>query len=379
MKIGKVFRKDLGKWRWKIDITIAGQRIRRADFTTKREAIEAIAAMHTQVRAHRYGLLTPRPTVTLYDLYAEVKEDYAAKERRQILPTLDGFLKVVGPSTKLVDISRADWKKYLTDCKERELKPGTINRYMADISRALHSAPEHFPELGEWRPPSAPWEPAPLGRDRLLSAEELGKLLAALRSERQPREWASSVGWRYEVYDLFRLMLLLAAREGEVLNLRQAQISWDWKTVLIDATKTHTRRVIPLSDSALEILKCRKGAGQQVFKEIPKDALYNALDRAGEISGVTYGDNVENGWVIYDLRHAAATVIENSGVPYSAVSAILGHKRKDQTATYTHADLATMRRGLESLEAWCREIDGFSRNSAEIKRTTVKRRKASAA
>jgi site-specific recombinase XerD len=63
--------------------------------------------------------------------------------------------------------------------------------------------------------------------------------------------------------------------------------------------------------------------------------------------------------VMYDLRHCAATVMKNAGVPYSAVAAILGHKRKDQTATYTHAQLSTMRRGVESLESWCQEIDGF--------------------
>jgi integrase len=83
------------------------------------------------------------------------------------------------------------------------------------------------------------------------------------------------------------------------------------------------------------------------------------LNRTGEVSGVAYGDNVDNGWVIYDLRHVAATVMENAGIPYSAVSAILGHKRKDQTATYAHAQLDTLRRAVEVLESHCREIDGF--------------------
>ena len=74
---------------------------------------------------------------------------------------------------------------------------------------------------------------------------------------------------------------------------------------------------------------------------------------------MAYGDNIENGWVIYDLRHVAATVMENAGVPYSAVSVILGHKRSDQTATYAHAQLETLRHGVETLENYCRGIDGF--------------------
>jgi integrase len=154
-------------------------------------------------------------------------------------------------------------------------------------------------------------------------------------------------------------MLLTGAREGEILNLRQEQISWDWRTVKIVATKTKTVRVVPLSDLALEILKNREDFS------INKDKLYRVLRRTGESSGVIYGDNIQGGWVLYDLRHVAATVMENAGIPYSAVSAILGHKRTDQTATYAHAQLETLRKAVLTLETYCREIDGFMGNLAQ--------------
>lgn len=121
--------------------------------------------------------------------------------------------------------------------------------------------------------------------------------------------------------------------------------------------------MIPLSDSALEILKARD-QGQRFFT-INRDKLYRTLERIGVMSGVAYGDNVDGGWVIYDLRHVAATVMENAGIPYSGVSAILGHKRRDQTATYAHAQLETLRRGVDVLEKHCREIDGFFSEKAE--------------
>jgi integrase len=197
----------------------------------------------------------------------------------------------------------------------------------------------------------------PQGRQRVLSREEISKILFALRAGRQHYEQYFSVKNRAEVLDLFRLMLLTGAREGEILNLRQDQISWDWRTVRIVSKKGGgSVRVIPLSDSALEILKSRQGPR---FFSINRDKLYRVLNRTGENSGVAYGDNIDNGWVIYDLRHVAATVMENAGIPYSAVSAILGHKRKDQTATYAHAQMDTLRRAVEVLETHCREIDGF--------------------
>ena len=352
MQIKKVFRKDLDEYRWKIDVTVNGQRIRRADFEKKSDAEDAISALRLKARSERYGLTLPKPKITLGALKKSLTKD------RKDLRIFTEFADLIGPETLLTDLTRADWKNYVDALKARQCKPGTINRYMAEISAILSSASERFPDLGEWRQPKIPWLTWPLGRSRVLSREELSKILFALRAERQHYEQYFSVKNRAEVLDLFRLMLLTGAREGEILSLRQDQISWDWRTVKIVSKKGGgSVRVVPLSDSALEILKARN-QGQRFFS-INRDKLYRTLERIGEMSGVAYGDNIDNGWVCYDLRHVAATVLENAGIPYSAVSAILGHKRKDQTATYAHAQMETLRRAVDVLENHCREIDGF--------------------
>jgi integrase len=116
-----------------------------------------------------------------------------------------------------------------------------------------------------------------------------------------------------------------------------------------------------LSDTAFEILKAPKNE-PRFFKKLTHYGLYKALQRAGEIAKIAYGERIEGGWVIYDLRYLAGTVMENPGVPYSAVAAVLGHERRDQTATYSHVKLETMRHGVEVLEKHCREIDGFFQN-----------------
>lgn len=365
MKIEKKFRKDLNAWRWGFDVTIMGQRIRRYDFQLKRDAQDALAALQTRARAHRYGLIMPEPIITLQDLQHKLSNDKSLAKRKPLLATFEEFLDAVDSLKPLNKLNRADWKIFLTQLEERKLKPGTINHYLGRVSSALNKAGDYFPTLSEWRPPSAPWTSEPPGRERVLSKEEVSKLLAALRSERQKFEQVRSVDHRHEVHDLFRLMFLTAAREGELLALNPRAVSWDWKTVQIDATKTNTRRVIPLSDAAFEILKARKQHAPRFFKRLTHYGLYKALQRAGEIAGVEYGGLVDGGWIIYDVRHLAATVMESGGVPYSAVAAILGHKRQDQTATYTHVQMETMRRGVEVLEKHCREIDGFFSVSAD--------------
>lgn len=376
MKITKVFRKDLDAYRWKIDITVDGRRTRRADFITKQEAVDAIAALLTSSRAIRYGLSVPRPKITLEDLATKAEKDRVLKSRLQTLRVFKDFIELIGPKTELFNLTRADWKRYVDSLMDRSRKPTTINKYLSEISAVFASAPEIFPDLGEWRAPRVPWLRLSPGRDRLLSKDEIAKILAAFRSERQFGERMRSVSYRLEIHDLFRLMLLTGAREGELLNLKQSQVSWDWRTVRIESKKGGgSVRVVPLSDAALEILKARADCAPKFFKHITLDPLYTALRQAAKIAGVAYGDKIDNGWVLYDLRHVAATVMENAGVPYSAVSAILGHKRRDQTATYAHAQLDTLRKGIEILESWCREIDGFMGSGREFSMSPATSRK----
>jgi integrase len=358
MDIKKVWRKDLGEWRWKIDVTVDGRRYRHSDFESKQEAEEAISALRLNARAKRYGLAKPKTKVTLGALKTSLTKD------KKDLRIFTEFVRLVGPEMLLRDLTRADWKNYVDSLKARQCKPGTINRYMAEVSAILSSALERFPDLGEWRCPKIPWLTYAPGRNRVLPREEISKILFALRAERQHYEQYLSVKNRVEVFDLFRLMLLTGAREGEILNLKSSQVSWDWKTIKIVSKKGGgSIRVVPLSETALEILRSRP---EKRFFSINRDKLYRVLNRIGESSGVAYGDNIDEGWVIYDLRHVAATVLENAGTPYSAVSAILGHKRKDQTATYTHAQLDTLRRAIETLESWCRDIDGFLATKVEF-------------
>lgn len=346
----------MDQWRWGFDVTISGQRIRRYEWERKQEAIDAVAALYGKARAIRYGLAIARPNVTLQNLKEKCDKDNTINPRN--LQLFAQFVNLIGEKTELTKLNKTDWRVFVDSLRTRKLKPGTVNRYLAAVSGVLSSASERFPDLGEWTAPKAPWLDYPLGRNRILSKEEIHKLLAACLVERQYYEQAQMIENRREVFDVIRLMLLTGAREGEILNLKQSQINWDWKTVKIESKKGGgSLRIVPLSGSAWEILKAR--SDRQRFFNLSRDRLYSTLKRLAEISGVRYGDKTDNGWVFYDLRHVAGTVMENAGIPYSAVAAILGHKRRDQTATYAHAQLDTLKRAVEVLEQHCREIDGF--------------------
>jgi integrase len=360
MIIEKVYRKDLDDYRWKIDITVAGRRIRRADFERKKDAEDAIAALKGAHRNARYGLERPQPSITLGQLRDRAAKDRKIQKKKSDLRIFGKFVALIGEGTKLINLTKADLRKY-TDTLVDQCSSGSINRYQIAISSILNAAPKLFGELDSWRPPQMEWATKNTGRTRVLTDEELGKLFAACLAPRQPGEKQSSVGNRHELFDLFRLILLTGGREGEILRLKDTSVDWRYRDVKLTSIKgpkgrdNPKTRWVPLSNLALEILESRKHHAPGFFK-IGRGSLYSTLARIGEISGVEYGERIEGGWVTYDLRHNAATVMENSGVPRSAVEEILGHSKQGMTSVYAHALSESIHRGIAILEEYVKSI-----------------------
>src|SRR5262245_16210923 len=177
MKIEKKYRKDQKGWRWGFDITISGQRIRRYEWRRKQDAIDAVSALFERNRALRYGMASPDPKTTLKELQDKLSKDRSLAQRNPMLRVFGEFVKTVKPDTAVIALTRTDWKKCLDHIANRKLQPGTLNQYLSRVSSALHRAGDYFPDLAEWRPPQAPWLSEPPGRERLLSNQEVSKLL----------------------------------------------------------------------------------------------------------------------------------------------------------------------------------------------------------
>lgn len=359
MKYEKVYNKKLKQWVWKIDGTIAGQRIRRAEFPTKQDAQDAVASLLLEARNERYGLSSAKPHITLDHLRAEREK----RKEKQIVAksvfVLQDWAGLIGRKKLLVDLRRADYTLLVEFYKKRGIKDATVNQYLIALSAALHDVPEYFGALEDWTPPKIPWLTAKSERKRTLARAELERIFLALRAEREKGEHRRLRFWKSEMLDVIRLMLLTGCRRGELRILVDSQLDMERQTARIIAPKTTTERTIPLSQSAIEILRPRM-KGLTILAPYNENHHRNTMIKVSERAGLIYSDREEGGWVLHDLRHTAATVIEDAGFPYSVISELLGHRRQDQTATYTHAQAGTMRRAVEHLESWCRDIDGFS-------------------
>lgn len=339
-------------------MTVRGRRYRMGGIPTQRKALEMITELQLNARLEKLGLIPKRVDITIAELGRERLADPLIKQRQTTVRMLGALKDVIPESTPVTKLDATHLRKLVGYLHERELMPGTINTYIAALSAMLKSAPTYFAELSQHRWPKLPWLPVDEGRTRILSAEEISKILCALLVPRFPYESQESYDHRDDVGDCIRLALLLAARENELLSLKSADVNWDWHTIKIYGSKTSRTRVIPMSPQAMAIIKPRSQS-ERLFNGFDDDSLQNWCAAAGERAGVPWGQKVENGWTFHDLRRTAATVMETDGAVYSAISAILGHKRRDQTATYTPARQDQMRNALNSLGKWCQEIVGF--------------------
>lgn len=332
------FREDLQEWRWYLEVRVGKKRVRRADFLKRQEALDYLALLRSNDIYDELGLLKPAPKVTIGDLLKKVESDATVSKRdRQLFAQFVEEVKKEVGDIDLASLKRADWTPFAKALLKRNLKPGSYNRYISAVSGLLSSAIDRFRELEDWKweAPKAPFTRDTGGRNRVLKKEEIKKLLDACLEPRQHYEQYFSVENRREIYDLFQLMLLTGAREGEVLGLKESQINWEERTAHIVSWKGGRKkeRDVPFCAKAWEVLMSRRNKSKRFFT-LNRDRLYRALKRVAEMAEVDYGDNVEDGFVFYDIRHTAATKLAYSRIPHASIAALLGHTPSDMTSRY---------------------------------------------
>jgi len=359
MKYIQYFDKKRKAKLWKFDVTIAGHRYRHGGFSHKRDAEAAAAALHLLAQQLRYGLPTEVHDYTLDDLQAKLKADSGVPVR--VCRVLDKFVELIGAQTVIRQLSRADIKQWADELRQKDgLSDSTFVWYLNRLHAALNRAGDYFAELETWRPPKFPKRPAESRRTRTVTQAEIAAFLPVIEQE-EPWRWERP-GLRRARKDLaviIRLMILTGARREELITLHARSIDFNEKSLNLRSGKTKTEHTIPLSDGAIEVLRARRADHpQKLFPHaLRTEVVHHVMMRAAEMVGMSYGQ--AEAWTLHDLRRTAATIVETAGVPYSAVSALLGHKRRDITARYTVAQMAEMRTAVNALEKWCRDVVGF--------------------
>ncbi len=191
-------------------------------------------------------------------------------------------------------------------------------------------------------------------RDRVLTREELERLLPALSASDRP--YAAAL----------RFMLLTLARREEVCGARWQDVDFragTWR-IRAEASKNGLEHVVPLSTQAATLVRSmpQRDPGALVFASRTGGHLTN-WDRATKVIMEASGTS---GWTRHDLRRTGATMLGDMGETPEIIEAALNHVviKSQIAATYNRSRYRPQ--VAIALQRLADALDGIAAGGAEV-------------
>ena len=151
---------------------------------------------------------------------------------------------------------------------------------------------------------------------------------------------------------LQQLILLTAARPGEVRTMRWDQVDFEegWWTIPEANTKNGKEHRVWLASLTRQLLVELQQVSESdwVFPGLDPTKPLQEYRRGRAAINARAGTDVTS----HDLRRTVATLmVSKAGVPREIVARVLNHTDRDVTAIYVHASYDEPKR--EAWEAWC--------------------------
>jgi integrase len=175
-------------------------------------------------------------------------------------------------------------------------------------------------------------------RERVLSDDELGAV------------WRAAASGAGAFSGIVRLLMLTGQRREEVAGMTWAELSSDFSTWTIPASraKNGTTHIVPLSAPAQDLLRNVPRFGELAFPGLR--GPFNGWSKAK--AALDAKSRVTN-WRLHDLRRTAATGLQRLGVRLEVTEQVLNHvsgSRAGIVGVYQRHDFASEKRA--ALEAW---------------------------
>jgi integrase len=177
---------------------------------------------------------------------------------------------------------------------------------------------------------------------RTITIDEEIRIVTALRSP----EINKTRNYYAEVADLIEVMVDTGIRLGEALELRNAEIDLAGRMIIIQATKCHHSRRVPMTKRVTAILNRRLAAGNEILFILPVHHVQRAWSWAKEQAGIDDPSTL----VLHSLRKACAQRLMDAKVDLRIIYEYLGHPekwREHRLAPMPHHKLITAADMLE--------------------------------
>jgi len=340
---GSLYKRKNGTWR--ALVTIEGRRLSKS-FKTKREAQEWLRQLLDEID---YGLTFNSAQVTL--------EEFMEEWLVSVEPTVR-----FNTHKQYCQITRQHILPVLGELKLRELKPGQIQQLYNQMVRkgfsartvqlvhsVLHRSLVHAVKLGviTRNPDDATTPPKPKPKEmKFYDENQAQKMLITAKSKSD----------RY--YAIYHLAVSTGIRQGELLGLKWSDLEWEFGSLQIQRQLTKKRgggfaltspktkagiRRIDLGDNSLSILREHLQMQYQETSQAGEKWLDNDLIFPSTVGTPDDRDNLRKRFKavlreaglpeirFHDLRHTAAALMLNNGIPVIVVSRRLGHARPSIT------------------------------------------------
>src|SRR3989339_1283665 len=326
---------------WWTCIRYEDKKVQKSLETDDRRLAQAIEA---KIRAEiAEGKFFDKPvgqSKTFKDMMEKFMQEHAPKVSKNMQKSYASSLKHLATfwgNSKLSDIKPKLISEYKVLRKNKGIKPATINRELAMLSKAFNLAVKEWEWIKDNPVSKVPKEKEDNERDRWLNAEDEKRLLE------------NSLSW---LKDIIIFDLNTGLRQDELLSLTWDRVDLFRKVIIIQESKNGKPRTIPLNQIALDILmektKVRSLKGDFVFPssvmtKMNRRNLVRAFDIAREKASI-------QNFHFHDVRHCFATRLAQRGVDIYRISKLLGHLNITMTQRYAHHCPESLRGGIEVLE-----------------------------
>ncbi|MFN3303670.1 MAG: tyrosine-type recombinase/integrase [Roseateles sp.] len=317
--------------RWQARVCRQGFPAEVRTFNTKADAERWARGVEAEIDRGHYVSLAESHRTTLRDLLLRYVQEVTPgmKSARDDTIRLKAIARRPIAAWSMANLSPARIAAY-RDQRLKEVCPATVIRELAYLSAVINHARREW-GIATPNPVAMVRKPAaPPGRNRILSAEERGALLAALEPVGRRSPWMLS---------LVVLALETAMRRGELLALRWERVNLEERTAYLPTTKNGSARVVPLSSLAVATLGgMPRSIDGRVFPITPF-AVDAAFKRATARAGV-------EGLRFHDLRHTAISAMAEKLPNIIELSAVSGHKSLSMLKRYYHVSAQALAQKL---------------------------------
>ncbi len=333
--------KKNGQIKYHVKSCLPGTNKRRTELVgmSLKEAREKDAERKTDNRRVATGFIDNIPQTDL--IFGDLAEWFLGlhttkrlKDSKAKKIHLDKFNARFG-KTRIVRLRPSMLRNFQSELKDEGLSDRYVDYIIATARQAVRTAADDDLISSDCLRPfhrtKRLLKPRSNARDKVFTRDEYNALYGAASSHLKP---------------IIAMGYYTGMREGEILNLKRDRLFLGERCIRLKQadTKERRKRYVPIVPALYEILKHMPPAvhAKHVFlyrgKQI-KDIRYG-FRTAVEKVGLTYGRDVENGYVFHDLRHTYVTMARKAGVPESVIMELTGHQTRSMFDRYNRVDVS---------------------------------------